>query len=452
MIDRIAGRLFLSYLVVVAVGLVVASTLIASLIVRSENETARQQLLDISQPMLTAVQSGLRQGRSAQDVVRGLADEARAIDARVLIVATQSRRVAADSESRLDGQVVLPNPTAQDGVFTFRDRDEDWLFVQRAVPAGQLMVARRRAAFTDTIRKLVPATAIGAGVAAFLALLLAALLARTITRPLRELVRGSARFAGGDMKARVPLGGPREVRELGRAFNEMADEIERARGSERAFLADLSHELRTPLTSIQGFSQAIVEGEVQGDGVGWAAKTIQREARRLIRMVEGLLQVARIEARAAQGAREPVALANVVRGAVAAMEVQAREAEVEIREAIGEVPSVVGDPDRLSQLFLNVLDNAVKHSPRGASVDIGSAAQDGEVIVHVRDRGAGIPAEAEARVFERFYRGGDVDREGSGLGLAIAQAIAQSHGGHIEAHNVEGGAEFRVVLPAVPRK
>jgi signal transduction histidine kinase len=450
-IDRIAGRLFLSYLVVVVVGLVVASTLISSLIVRYENETARQQLLDISQPMLTAVQNGLRQGRSAQDVVRGLADEARAIDARVLIVATQSRRVAADSEGRLDGQVVLPDPTAL-GVFTFRDRDEDWLFVQRAVPAGQLMVARRRAAFTDTIRKLVPATAIGAGVAAFLALLLAALLARTITRPLRELVRGSARFAGGDRKARVPLGGPREVRELGSAFNEMADEIERARGSERAFLADLSHELRTPLTSIQGFSQAIVEGEVQGDGVGWAAKTIQREARRLIRMVEGLLQVARIEARAAQGAREPIALANAVRGAVAAMEVQAREAEVEIREAIGEVPSVVGDPDRLSQLFLNVLDNAVKHSPRGASVDIGSAVQDGEVIVHVRDRGAGIPAGAEARVFERFYRAGDVDREGSGLGLAIAQAIAQSHGGHIEAHNVESGAEFRVVLPAVPRK
>ncbi len=451
MIDRIAGRLFLSYLVVVAVGLVVASTLVASLIVRYENDTTRQRLIDISTPMLTAVQNGLRQGRTPQDVLKGLAEEARAIDARLLIVATQSRRVAADSESHLEGQVVLPNPTPSEGVFTFRDRDEDWLFVQRAVPAGQLVVARRRAAFTDTIRQLVPATVIGAGVAAFVALLLAALLARTITRPLRELVRGAGRFAGGDMKARVPLGGPREVRELGRAFNDMADETERARGSERAFLADLSHELRTPLTSIQGFSQAIVEGEVQGDGVGWAARTIRREALRLIRMVEGLLQVARIEAGAGHSVRERVALASVVRGAVAAIEAQAHEADVRISESVGEMPPVVGDPDRLSQLFLNVLDNAVKHSPKGSSVEVGSAERDGEVIVHVRDRGAGIPSGAEARVFERFYRGADVDHEGAGLGLAIAQAIAQSHGGHIEARNVEGGAEFRVVLPLAQR-
>lgn len=450
MIDRIAGRLFLSYLMVVAVGLVVASALIAGLIVRYENEATRQQLLDISTPMLATVQGQLRQGRSPQEAVRALADEARAIEARVLVAQTQTRRILADSEGRLDGQIVPPVATGQEGVFTFRDRDEDWYFVQRAIPSGQLIVARKRAAFTDTLRQLVPATAIGAGTAALVALLLAALLARTITRPLRDLVRGSARFAGGDLKARVPVSGPREVRELGGAFNAMADEVERARGSERAFLADLSHELRTPLTSIQGFSQAIVEGEVQGDGVGWAARTIQREARRLIRMVEGLLHVARIESGAGQAVRERVALEGVLRGAIEAIEAQAREAEVGIRADIAALPPVAGDPDRLSQLFLNVLDNAVKHSPKGSAVDVGADAQDGRVVVRVRDSGAGIPAGAEARVFERFYRAGDVEREGSGLGLAIAQAIAQSHGGHIEARNVEGGAEFRVVLPVPP--
>jgi signal transduction histidine kinase len=451
-IDRIAGRLFLSYLVVVAIGLVVASAAIAGLIVRYENDATRQRLNDISQPLFTAVQNGLRQGRAPQDIIQTLTDEARAIDARIVVVATQSRRVTVDSEGRLEGQVVLPNPSGTEGVFTFREKDEDWLFVQRAVnPAGTLIVARRRAAFGETVRQLVPSIGIGAGAAAAVALLLAALLARTITRPLRELVRGARRFAGGDLRARVIAGGPGEVRDLGRAFNEMADEIERARGSERAFLADMSHELRTPLTSIQGFSQAIVEGEVQGDGVSWAARTIQREARRLIRMVEGLLQVARIESGTTQSAREPVALAEVLRGAVAALEVQAREAGVEIHEPAGDLPPVVGDADRLSQLFLNVLDNAVKHSPRGTSVEVGAAAQDGHVIVRVRDRGAGIPAGAEARVFERFYRGGDVDREGAGLGLAIAQAIAQAHGGHIEARNVEGGAEFRVVLPVAQR-
>jgi len=94
----------------------------------------------------------------------------------------------------------------------------------------------------------------------------------------------------------------------------------------------------------------------------------------------------------------------------------------------------------------------VKHSPKGSSVDVGAAAQDGHVVIKVRDRGAGLPAGAETRVFERFYRGASEEREGTGLGLAIAQAIAQAHGGHIEARNVDGGAEFRVVLPVAQRR
>jgi signal transduction histidine kinase len=447
-VSRVATRLFLSYLLVVVVGLVVSSVLIGSLLVRFENQATRQRLLGIEQPIFTAVQTGVRQGRSPQDVIASITDEARAVDARVLLIATQARRVLVDSESRMQGQVLAQVQSGDAEVFVFRDSDEDWLYIQRALgPVGTLIVARPRAAFTETFRQLLPSILIGAGAAAVVALVLAALLARTITRPLADLVRVAGRFAGGDMHARVGPGGPHEVRALGGAFNEMASEVERARGTERAFLADLSHELRTPLTSIQGFSQAIVEGEVQGEGVSWAARTIQREARRLIRMVEGLLQIARIESGGTPGQRENVPLGDVVRGAVAALEVQAREAEVAIRPEVPELPPVLGDADRLSQLFINVLDNAVKHSPKGASVDVGAAAQNGEVVVRVRDRGTGIPSGAETRVFERFYRGEGVGREGTGLGLAIAQAIAESHGGHIEASNVDDGAEFRVVLP-----
>ena len=446
--DRVATRLFLSYLLVVVIGLLVSSVLIGGLVVRAENQATRQRLLGIEQPIFTAVQNGVRQGRAPGDVIASISDEARAVDARILLIATQARRVLVDSDGRMQGQTLPQVQSGEADVFVFRDRDEDWLYIQRALgPVGTLIVSRPRAAFTETIRQLLPSILIGAVAAAVVALVLAALLARTITRPVGDLGRVAGRFAGGDLRARVALGGPHEVRELGRAFNDMAGEVERARGTERAFLADLSHELRTPLTSIQGFSQAIVEGEVQADGIAWAARTIQREARRLIRMVEGLLQVARIEAGTATESRESVPLGDVVRGAVAALEVQAREAEVTIRPPAGDLPSVVGDPDRLSQLFINVLDNALKHSPKGASVDVGAASQNGEVVIRVRDRGAGIPTGAETRVFERFYRGEGVDREGTGLGLAIAQAIAGSHGGHIEASNVDDGAEFRVVLP-----
>ncbi|MGH2498511.1 MAG: sensor histidine kinase, partial [Candidatus Limnocylindria bacterium] len=252
----------------------------------------------------------------------------------------------------------------------------------------------------------------------------------------------------GQYRARVAASGPREVRELGGAFNEMADEIERARGSEHAFLADISHELRTPLTSIGGFAQAIAEGEVKGEGVGWAANVIRRESRRLARLVEGLLQVARLQAGTLLMTREPVALERVLYGAIAALEVQAHDAGVALEPDLPSLPPVHGDVDRLAQLFLNVLDNAVRHSPAGSAVAVRAAAEDGEVVVRVRDHGSGLPEGAETRLFERFYRGENAADGGAGLGLAIAQAIAHGHGGRIHAQNVAGGgAEFSVHLP-----
>ncbi len=239
------------------------------------------------------------------------------------------------------------------------------------------------------------------------------------------------------------------MRELGGAFNEMAAEIERARASEQAFLADISHELRTPLTSIHGFAQAIVDGEARGDGIPRAAEVIQRESRRLVRMVEGLLQVAKLEAGVQLLARESVAASDLLRGAVAALDVQAREAGVAFDVRAGELP-VVGDPDRLAQLFINVLDNAVKHSPRGATVQVSGEQQAGEIVVRVRDQGTGLQPGTERRLFARFWRGDNAAaRGGAGLGLAIAQAIAQAHGGSIDARNAPGGgAEFAIHLPA----
>ena len=114
------------------------------------------------------------------------------------------------------------------------------------------------------------------------------------------------------------------------------------------------------------------------------------------------------------------------------------------------LPALRGDPDKLAQLFLNVLDNAVKHSPRGGTVHVHGERDDGVVVVRVRDAGSGLPDGAQSRLFERFYRGDNAERNGTGLGLAIAQAIVQAHGGTIRVSNVDGGgAEFAVRLPVV---
>jgi signal transduction histidine kinase len=166
-------------------------------------------------------------------------------------------------------------------------------------------------------------------------------------------------------------------------------------------------------------------------------------------MVEGLLQVARLESGAQSMSREDVAPSRLLESAVAALEVQAKDAGVafDVTGTDG-LPSVRGDPDKLAQLFLNVLDNAVKHSPRGTTVRVRGERDDGALVVRVRDAGSGLPQGAQARLFERFYRGDNAERDGAGLGLAIAHAIAQAHGGTIRASNVDGGgAEFAVRLP-----
>ena len=453
----IATRLFLSYLAVVVVGLAVAAITISGLLLRYENDQTRVHLEELSAPFLTAIQTGVRAGQQPREIVDALAEQANAADARLLIVTAQ-RRVVIDSEGRLAG-TILPAPSpANIGEFT--EGSEQWIFVRQqlrqaaagGVGLGFIVVARPRAVFTDTLRALLPSLALSGLVALGFAVVVAALLARTITRPLRELVGGVRRFAGGDYGTRVPLAGPSEVAEMGTAFNEMASEIQRSRGSEQAFLADISHELRTPLTSIQGFAQAIVDGEARGDAVSHVAEIIHREARRLVRMVEGLLQVARLESGAQSMAREDVAPARLLESAVAALEVQAKDAGVSF-DVVGTdaLPSVRGDPDKLAQLFLNVLDNAVKHSPRGTTVHVRGNRDDGAILVRVRDSGSGLPQGAQTRLFQRFYRGENAQRDGAGLGLAIAQAIAQAHGGSIRASNVDGGgAEFAVRLPAAP--
>ncbi|TME63099.1 MAG: HAMP domain-containing histidine kinase [Chloroflexi bacterium] len=450
----IATRLFLSYIAVVVVGLAVAAVAISGLLLRYEDDQTRVHLEELSAPFLTAIQTGVRAGQQPREIVDALTEQAHAANTRLLIT-TAARRVVIDSDGRLVGSI-LPQPSASN-IGEFTESPDQWLFVRQqlrqaaagGVGLGFIVVARPRAVLTDTLRALLPSLALSGLVALAFAVLVAALLARTITRPLRDLVGGVRRFAGGDYGTRVPLAGPSEVAEMGTAFNEMASEIQRSRGSEQAFLADISHELRTPLTSIQGFAQAIVEGEARGDAVSHVAEIIHREARRLVRMVEGLLQVARLESGGQSMAREDVVPARLLESAVAALEVQAKTAGVSFDvEGAEALPSLRGDPDKLAQLFLNVLDNAMKHSPRGTTVHVRGSRDDGAVVVRVRDAGSGLPQGAQTRLFQRFYRGENAQRDGAGLGLAIAQAIAQAHGGSIRASNVDGGgAEFTVRLP-----
>lgn len=293
------------------------------------------------------------------------------------------------------------------------------------------------------------------GLGLLIALGLAFVIARSVARPLQHMSRAAQGIAEGHFDQRVPVRGPQEVRALAASFNEMAARVSATQQAQRDFLANVSHDLRTPLTSIQGFSQAIAEGVASDPQAAQrAALVIHDEAGRLHRMVESLLDMARIEAGQPDMLRQTVQLGDILRVVGESLSVKARDKGVGLAVDVPpDLPRIAGDGDRLAQVFTNLLDNAFRHTPSGGSVTL-SAAPDpgGEIVATVRDTGEGIPAGDLARIFERFYQ---VDksrqgrRSGTGLGLAIARQIVEAHGGTIEAASALGqGTTFTVRLPA----
>ncbi len=291
-------------------------------------------------------------------------------------------------------------------------------------------------------------------IALVIAAALSVLIADSVARPLRRMSVAARRIASGDYRQRVRVEGPREVQALAHAFNDMAEQVAATQQAQRDFLANVSHDLRTPLTSIQGFSQAIAEGVASDpEAARRAAQIIRDETARLHRMVESLLDLARLEAGHLELRRQPLALGDLLRGVGESLSVKAREHQLELRLTIPpDLPRLMGDGDRLAQVFTNLLDNAIKHTPPGGLVTLSAAVTNGGVTVIVRDTGEGIPPEDLSRIFERFYQ---VDKSrhrdhqsGLGLGLAIARQIVEAHGGTIKASSTVGqGSTFTVWLP-----
>jgi len=294
-----------------------------------------------------------------------------------------------------------------------------------------------------------------AGLAALvISILLALLISRSIAAPLRRVTGAAEAIARGETGTRAPVSGPAEAQSLARSFNTMADQVEATQQSQRDFVANVSHELKTPLTSIQGFSQALLDGTASTpEATARAARIIHDEAERMHRLVDELLILARFDAGQMVMARDPVELGPLLRGCVEKLAPQAQAAGVALELDVPERLFVTGDTDRLAQVFTNLLDNALAHTPAGSKIAMAAhLAEDGRAVeVTVTDAGEGIPAGVLPRIFERFYQ---VDKSrrrsrGAGLGLAITKEIVEAHGGTITAESVVGlGTRFTVWLPA----
>ena len=289
-----------------------------------------------------------------------------------------------------------------------------------------------------------------AGVVGILfALLLAALISRTIAQPLQRLARAATDVAGGDYAVIVPVSGPAEVRTLAESFNRMTSEVLAANTAQRDFLGNVSHDLKTPLTSIQGYAQAIIDGAA--DEPEAAAQTIFEEASRLNRMVVELTDLERLQTGKLSMRSDILRMERLSEAVVQSLVVVAEQNDLKLESSVEPVPLVIGDGDRLAQVLVNLISNALKFTPPGGAVQVATEAAPDGVVVSIRDNGVGIAPEDLTRVFERFYQ---VDKargpqRGTGLGLAIAKEIVEAHGGRItvESGGRGRGAVFRVWLP-----
>jgi signal transduction histidine kinase len=287
-----------------------------------------------------------------------------------------------------------------------------------------------------------------------IALALSVWIARSVAKPLRAIAEATGRVASGDYEHRVPVTGPTEAQIVGYAFNNMTAQVQFTQQAQQDFLANVTHDLRTPLTSIQGYSQAIIDGvAADPEKTKHAATIIHDEAGRLNRLVNDLLDIAKIQAGRMQMTRQAVEIDQVLRTVGGSMAVKAQQKSVELHVQIPDLVRIAGDGDRLAQVFTNLVDNAVKHTDSGGQVWLIAKVDEGGVLVTVQDTGEGIPPEDLSRIFERFYqvdksRNRPAQRDGAGLGLAITHEIVHAHGGRIWVESEVGaGTRFSVWLP-----
>jgi signal transduction histidine kinase len=304
---------------------------------------------------------------------------------------------------------------------------------------------------------------VGAGLIAGLtgaALLFSGLIA-SMRRPLEELVEASGRLAGGDLEARVQVGGLAETAALGTAFNEMAAELQRRAGErdqletmKDEFVVTASHELRSPLTSVQGFAELLMlERDKLTPRQADTLEIILDNTRHLVRLLNDLLDLARSDAGRLTIKPSPTDAGSLVEDAVRTIrsQTEAKGQSLHLRVEPN-LPQINVDRDRIRQVLVNLLTNAHEYCPEGAAIAVTAERDDAEVQIAVSDDGPGMAEDQLEHIFERFTRGDAGLTQhvgGTGLGLAISKSLVELHGGRIEAASVPGrGSRFCVWLPA----
>ncbi|HSE80153.1 MAG TPA: HAMP domain-containing sensor histidine kinase [Gaiellaceae bacterium] len=315
--------------------------------------------------------------------------------------------------------------------------------VAQGVTRGVFVAAVFRDRESDEVAAALP-VAVGVGLAMLLVgSVLAWLLADRVLGPVKTVTETARSISGGDISRRIPQTGHDEVGILAQTFNDMLTRLETAFKAQQRFVDDAGHELRTPITIVRGHLE-LLDDDPEERQVTLAL--VVDELDRMGRIVDDLLTLAKW--------KQPdfITLAPMEVGALID-DVLAKASALGPRnwqlDSLAEA-TIVADRQRITQALMQLTENAVQHTDGGDEIGLGALVGAGEARLWVRDTGPGIPFEEQARVFDRFYRGGEKRRsDGAGLGLPIVQAISEAHGGRLELTSVPGsGATFTIVLAA----
>lgn len=316
--------------------------------------------------------------------------------------------------------------------------------VARVLRTGKLGLA-----VSSRVEELLLLAALGA---ALLAIGLAVILSQRLARPLVRMIAVTGDIARGRYEVRVPTKGQDEIARLGEAINELARHLQHLNATRREFLADVAHELRTPLTYLRGYAQVLYDGMAKTpEETRQYLKIIHDETQRVERLVQDLFALAQADAGALRLNLESVNLAELTERVTASFRPKAKEKGVTL--AVRGEPALRAevDPSRVEQALVNLLDNALRHTPAGGSVAVNLAAKGEGVEVAVQDTGPGIPQEDLPFIWDRLYRvdkSRSRERGGAGLGLAIVKHIADLHGGRVTAESrVGSGTTMRMAFP-----
>ncbi|MBM3127337.1 MAG: HAMP domain-containing protein [Chloroflexi bacterium] len=364
---------------------------------------------------------------------------------RVVVVDAQNI-VVADSANTLIGQLFAPSSADTQMEIQSAGQVVGRMYLNPSPEGAQLN--------TDFVQATTRGIVLAGLAASVVAAVLSFFVARRITAPVCALTTATRRMAHGDLSQRVKVASSDEIGELGDAFNTMASSLARTDQLRRNLVADVAHELRTPLTSVLGSLEALRDGVAEPNHA--FIESAYEEGLLLKRLVSDLQELSLAEAGQVQLDRQPIALLEIVEGAVRAVAAEAQAKEIAIHTAVPSDLIVDVDMARIGQVLRNLLANAIAFTPAHGKIEISAHSMDKWVQGSVADTGVGIAAEDLPFVFERFYRA-DKSRTratgGAGLGLAIAKQWVEAHGGKIKVESEPGrGTTFTFSLPQAQKK